>query len=237
MNQDFNGGVTVMGDPTYVAAVIGQLRQIEADRGAGAVLLRWHARQWMHVSGVTSAAANANRVVIHADSRPDEAIADDPIGANPASGLPGAGFGSSVRLRFNPTLRETAPASVRQPICTLVHELTHALRMRHGLSTAHQRMGDDFDSIEEFYAILIENIYRSGRGLPLRQSHHGWAAMNPPRAYWNEPRYDAIFDRLFNTMHRFAEDMAAVTVPYNPLRDYSASGSFGTGFFLSATAR
>lgn len=236
MNQEFNGGITVTGAPAYVAAVIAQLRAVAADGGAGAVLLRWHGMRWMHASGVTSAAANANRVVIHADSRPDEAVADDPIGANPRSGFPGAGFGSGVHLRYSPDLRE-AGTGVRQPICTLVHELTHALRIRHGLSTASQRLGEDFDSIEEFYAILVENIYRSGRGLMLRQNHHGWAKMMPQRVYWDEPRYDAIFDRLFCTMTRFADDMATVDVPYNPLRDYRASAAFGTGFFRAATAR
>lgn len=35
-------------------------------------------------------------------------------------------------------------------------------------------VNEDFDDSEEFLAILVENVFRSGLGWPLGRDHHGW---------------------------------------------------------------
>ena len=86
----------------------------------------------------------------------------------------GSGSGSNVCVYFTSQdhLKElTSPGG--RPDEVLLHELVHALRMAQGRSLC-LFMPDNYDTIEEFYAILIANIYRSECGYrTLRASHFG----------------------------------------------------------------
>jgi hypothetical protein len=76
----------------------------------------------------------------------------------------GTGTGSDVCLYFTSQdhLKELMKAGGR-PDEVLLHELVHSLRMMLGCSFC-MSMPDDYDTVEEFHAILIANIYRSECG-------------------------------------------------------------------------
>ncbi|MDQ3650097.1 MAG: hypothetical protein M3458_07470 [Acidobacteriota bacterium] len=59
---------------------------------------------------------------------------------------------------------------------TLFHELVHSLRRARTWTTPtnyldHTPLTDGFDNIEEFYAVLVTNIYSSESGRTLRRDH------------------------------------------------------------------
>jgi hypothetical protein len=91
--------------------------------------------------------------------------------------LMGTGGGSRSVIRFSPEVSEQIRGPGNDADEVLLHELAHAYRMSQGLHRC-ERMGDsydageDWDSIEEFFAILIANIYRSEcRRQGLRADH------------------------------------------------------------------
>jgi hypothetical protein len=68
----------------------------------------------------------------------------------------------------------------------LVHELTHALRAKMGVTQKRQTC-NAYDNQEEFFAILVENLFRSecrknGQALLLRWHHVGFTELPPKLA-------------------------------------------------------
>ena len=65
----------------------------------------------------------------------------------------------------------------RHDDCALLHELVHAARMMWGVvqTLRFEPAGDErvwgFRNSEEYYAVLIENMYRSERQIPMRQDY------------------------------------------------------------------
>jgi hypothetical protein len=110
-----------------------------------------------------------------------------------AAHTPGPGMNASVHFdvgRWLPgTIRgcragygsiATAPDEI------LLHEMCHALRAMKGQMNRSNTIGGQslvqpgyaYDDIEEFFAILVSNMYLSEKGLTtLRQDHHGFAAL------------------------------------------------------------
>jgi hypothetical protein len=98
-----------------------------------------------------------------------------------ATGQPiiGTGEGSNVTIEYNPitwiveTLR-TGHIGNFLPDDVLVHELTHGLRMLEGLILTNDMGNSDdtqrFGNTEEFYALLVANIYVSERNKQMGMS-------------------------------------------------------------------
>jgi hypothetical protein len=60
----------------------------------------------------------------------------------------------------------------------LVHEMVHALRFARGLLNSVPTWDKGYDNEEEFFAILVANIYSSEKGRTrLRAGHHGYVLM------------------------------------------------------------
>jgi hypothetical protein len=60
----------------------------------------------------------------------------------------------------------------------LVHELVHSLREMRGQLNCIPTRTTGYDNQEEYFAILLQNIYASEKGLTiLRRNHHGFAPM------------------------------------------------------------
>lgn len=95
----------------------------------------------------------------------------------------GTGYGANVTIQYHPMMwlmdsLKTGKVGNLMPDDVLVHELLHALRMMNGLISTMD-LGDPnhstlFGNTEEFYALLVANIYvserngKEGRGQPLR---------------------------------------------------------------------
>jgi hypothetical protein len=151
-------------------------------------------------------------------------------------------------IKFSP--RFAKRASRRSGLCreiwmegdeVLLHELVHAMRAARKVQDCRElgRGLASFDSREEFFAVLIENIYRSERRLgkafkgkldaqvPLRRNHRlGRMFAGEAQAFnkdllklelvltlWNDPRMEAMCRKI-----------SAVETAFNPLRWALAKG-------------
>jgi len=130
----------------------------------------------------------------------------------------GTGKGSDVIVRYTPWRFTAAEQAV-----TLLHELEHSAEQCQGVLFSNA-IDWCFDTASEFDAILVENIFRSERGMTLRKDHHGWSVLKT-----NEmmvPQVDALKRVISSFRARLpllAHELAKIDTPYNPLR----SGAHG----------
>jgi hypothetical protein len=148
----------------------------------------------------------------------------------------GEGGGSGSTISFTPDVTDRIHGPGHEPDEILLHELVHALRALLGQKRC-EAVGDRFDNIEEFGAILITNIYRSECGRSgLRGDHtvddcpgksNGEKCLKPmagnlvdAKAFY--ARFKAQMDRLFNSDLRSLGRQLAVEVncDFNPLYEY-----------------
>jgi Effector protein len=112
----------------------------------------------------------------------------------------------------------------------LVHELVHAMRDMEGKFNpiALREPDKDYDDVEEFYAILVANIFMSERGeKQLRKDHHD--VKHPLKAAWSTSAgflSDATNRKWVSRFCLFEEptlarQIAALTTsPFNPIREF-----------------
>jgi hypothetical protein len=164
---------------------------------------------------------------------------------------PGTGRGTSSTIEFTPG---TAVAPYRakcgtrgaraatcaqrlqadmQPEDTLVHEMTHSVREMEGLFNQIPTEVPGYENEEEFFRVLVQNIYISETGrMLLRKDHDGDAmdgVMNDSQRFLGKgkPRLsieEKMNRRLVNkfvTLHpRFAADLATSSARFNPVKEY-----------------
>jgi Effector protein len=139
----------------------------------------------------------------------------------PGRGKKGSGRGSDVAIYYTPQdYIETKNAPGGRTDEILLHEMVHALRMSKGKSLCVS-FGDDYDTQEEFYAILITNIYRSeNRYTVLRANHFGHLPLMRPLtddgAFYQ--RYKLWIDILVNEWNPLCKSLARVSCAFNPIR-------------------
>jgi hypothetical protein len=156
-----------------------------------------------------------------------------PVGEVPVTGF---GTGTSCILQFDPVtwiayckdgIKHKCDNAGAKPDEVLVHEMTHATRAMRGLLNS-MPLGSNYDTEEEFLAILVANIYISESGRPedLRLDHHGSAQLrdNTDAAFLpardpNAYRYRLI-DQFIRQQPKLTADLARVQCPFNPLRRY-----------------
>jgi hypothetical protein len=74
----------------------------------------------------------------------------------------------------------------------LLHEMVHGLRQIRGTTSFHKPLDSpNMDTVEEFIAIVVSNVYRSELKRPgLRADHHGFTALpemqEDPRVFLNQ---------------------------------------------------
>ena len=131
----------------------------------------------------------------------------------------GTGAGSDVCVYFTSQdhLKELMAPGGR-PDEVLLHELVHSLRIAQGCALCLP-MPDDYDTVEEFYAILITNINRSEcRYRTLRANHFGktnLADTDDARFY---AKYRDTIDSVVRQMRGLCQSIAAVQCGFNPIR-------------------
>jgi hypothetical protein len=109
----------------------------------------------------------------------------------------GTGLGSSVALHYNPEFTDGVPACPRDGKTTvgpcklllgaadekddqLLHELVHAMREMRGQMSLVPTQNKQWENEEEFFAILVTNIYVSEKGQKiLRATHHDMSRLDP----------------------------------------------------------
>jgi hypothetical protein len=128
----------------------------------------------------------------------------EPMVTNPRPGTPGVlsgeGKGIDVPVRFSASsymaggvcqvIGDSVPGSPgSEPDEVLFHELVHAYAMMSGKYFARPTFGklEDYGDVEEFFAILITNIYATdpnnpSKGRPLRADHVGYDKLDPAQA-------------------------------------------------------
>jgi hypothetical protein len=151
--------------------------------------------------------------------------------------------GSDIKIWYNPDTFQSMTAKMdvdpknhMQPEDALFHELVHAVRAMRGQINAAPGFGG-FENREDFYAIMLTNIYLStrGRNFDMRGDHRQWwsplpaAYANNPFNFFDDSR--AAIEQLFHEMPTFCNDIAKFTSVWNPLyvRNFSKGISESQG--------
>ncbi|HEV3196535.1 MAG TPA: hypothetical protein VGZ73_01480 [Bryobacteraceae bacterium] len=139
----------------------------------------------------------------------------------------GSGSGSDVCIYFTSQdhLKELSAPGGR-PDEVLLHELVHSLRMALGRSLC-LFMPDNYDTVEEFYAILVANIYRSECGYrTLRANHFGKTNLTDTDDGHFYTTFKDKIDSFVTQMSGLCRSIAAVRCSFNPIRlALAATGS------------
>lgn len=147
----------------------------------------------------------------------------------------GLGGGSDVDVFFTPVIftkycnqHKPALKAGAQPDEVLIHEMFHATRMMRGVFDPRP-LGFLYDTEEEFFAILLANIYASetGRPLDLRSDHHDFAPLLAntdtrflPKKDMSDYRYRLV-DKLVRQEPQLANDLRHLKhTAFNPVRRY-----------------
>ena len=140
----------------------------------------------------------------------------------------GTGKGSNVYVRYHPaTWTEHNKRAGRilpgaGPGEILFHEMLHGYRMLTGNLRQDKVPGyPEFDDIEEFYAILAANVYRTQRGFRAhRFNHHGFAKLDPSMdsslAFYT--MFQDVIDAWFTQQQPYCMAMARTVAKFNPFR-------------------
>jgi Effector protein len=139
----------------------------------------------------------------------------------PGRGKQGSGHGSNVAIYYTPQDHiptKNDPGGRTDEI--LLHEMVHALRMSKGKSLC-LAFEDNYDTQEEFYAILITNIYRSeNRYTILRANHFGHLPLMAPLTddgvFYQ--RYKLWIDILVTEWNPLCKSLARIRCAFNPIR-------------------
>ncbi|MEO8052098.1 MAG: hypothetical protein ABI833_16920, partial [Acidobacteriota bacterium] len=111
----------------------------------------------------------------------------------------------------------------------LLHELVHGARMaslKLNLGPAAEKGLIMYDNDEEFFAVLVENIYQSElKSGPLRSSHTGFMEMD--KNLQGSLGFFQVSGNAFEKVEKFATEnpglakaLANIEVPFNPLNAY-----------------
>jgi hypothetical protein len=152
--------------------------------------------------------------------------ADGPVENRDQTGRPkpgpvGTGLGADAVIYITPQdYIATSNLPGGRPDEVLLHEMVHALRIEKGLNLC-LGIGENYDSIEEFHAILITNIYRSENGKKTLRAHHNGKTLLPEpltddgRFYQH---WKAYVDLLVSQMRPLCTGLARVRCAFNPMR-------------------
>jgi hypothetical protein len=131
----------------------------------------------------------------------------------------GTGTGSAVDMYF----WSADPLGLRSQTYgaddVLLHELTHALRMVSGVEYGRSVTGG-YGNQEEFLAVLVTNMYRSNKNLPLFDY-----ALNPinPNTFLDtrmSPTPRELIRRLRDRQPSLFAALKSVHAPFNPVKQF-----------------
>lgn len=149
--------------------------------------------------------------------------------------LVGQGGGSDSSVSFTPVMftkycnqQKKGHKSGAQPDEVLFHEMVHATRQLRGLFNPLP-LGFLYDTEEEFFAIVLANIYASetGRPVDIRSDHHGFEHLSTdvnakflPKRDVSDYRYRLV-DKLVQQEPKMARELDRLKhASFNPVRRY-----------------
>lgn len=115
---------------------------------------------------------------------------------------------------------------------SLFHELVHALRMVAGtmvLPGSPSRVVDGglrfYDTIEEFYVIVVSNIYASELKMNLRSSHHGFRNLDDDldtsfEFFQVGGKSFELIEGFVKTHRGLSGRLSEIKTPFNPIRAF-----------------
>jgi hypothetical protein len=181
--------------------------------------------------------ADAQATNDRAANAPFQPLRDAWDGHRLPDGGHGTGTGSDARIHYSPSvftdedafewdgtarsawfnMTGTFPADPGQdPAEILLHELVHALRMMAGRMD-YVALGHRFDTREEFFAILVTNMYSSERGpfRPLR-ADHSRGNLADPQTWRDNPELQTLIRNLCASSPALANRLMRLKLPFNP---------------------
>ena len=133
----------------------------------------------------------------------------------------GRGVGADSVIDFQLELWNYPPSAFQGPEQVIVHELFHAMRQTFGAIRNTPLEG--FMTVEELYAVFVENMFLNETGRPLRGNYHpGGAGTSPDHAMAHNPSFHAPMRDLTAMMPTIVHALAQVATDYNPFRDWLA---------------
>jgi hypothetical protein len=114
------------------------------------------------------------------------------------------------------------PGAARDEI--LLHELVHVYMIQRGISsirnlhrTRFARRLRRFDIVDDFFAIMITNVYSSECGRSARRDHHGFRPLNRnAMSIISDARMRALFDALATAAPGLVAGLRAIDTTFNP---------------------
>src|SRR5262249_28407702 len=181
-------------------------------------------------SALASAGPDTPEAAAPSGVTPYRGLRDDPATAKDEryekAGFTGTGKGSSAHIEFDPKATDAEK--------TIVHELLHSLReMRGQLNQAPtETVLFQYENEEEFYAMLIGNIFLSEKGRDdLRASHIVYQELSvdlkTSAGFLGDTPYGKACRRLVNKFICDDYDVAQtiknhvpIATKFNPIREY-----------------
>ncbi|MBL8259230.1 MAG: hypothetical protein JNM60_05435 [Candidatus Competibacteraceae bacterium] len=149
--------------------------------------------------------------------------------ASAASARPSNQYLKNSRVRFMPYLTESCDQSDSKYAddSTLLHELVHGVRPRQFEKLKPQTTNDHWTDLEEFFAVMIENIYMSERGdREVRGGHQAGANTLPAtrtasyQFMEDQTNYQRVKDAL--KREKLAQELAKLDdIPFNPFAEFN----------------
>ncbi len=237
------GQTGVHGPEHYESTVEHLLKQIQHS-GTGAAVFgeidrRAHKKlQIIPLDGIFNAYAKATDYQ-HATpngvperSGVDGSLITDAAGHN----INGLGGGSDAVLKFTASTwvkycktGHVGHKNGAQPDEVLFHEMVHGAREMRGLFSP-QPLGHMYNTVEEFFAILVANIYSSetGRNIDLRSDHHDFTPLSHnqdsgtkflPTKDPTNYKYELV-EQFVRQESSLAQSLRHVHASFNPIRRY-----------------
>jgi hypothetical protein len=203
-----------------------------ADSGVGRAVLHGLDQAGKTVNVIWETRANSAAI-----NKNDETLASKPRvdcgplipnSPEPIRGI-GTGRGSDTRVGFDPTKYNGTRGPGHRADEILLHELVHSLRSCQGLVDCQRPDGiGDYDNVEEFYAVLLANIYMSEKGRsPLRADHHDYHPLMRPEEFHKSFLAESLIGQLWTQQRALVQAVAAVDCAFNPIRKLTGpSGAF-----------
>jgi Effector protein len=148
-------------------------------------------------------------------------------GKDVAGAAPGSGEGSDVEIRYTPWIFQSGIGGpgTNEPDEILLHEMVHGLREMSGVFFPGTKTRG-FDTLEEFVAILVSNIYRSETGRPGLRADHSFSSMlsaqlSDPVKYAQEYYSDLSLMRGENE-NMFFKLGRLTAIPFNPVAQFGS---------------
>jgi Effector protein len=211
----------------YERDVAAVLKEITGNK-IGAALL--HEFSWGHTINIVP--FNGRRNAVTEPTRGADSLQSGVtavVGAGPRQRrITGTGLGSDSRLAYNPTVSSELAGPGMKKDQFLFHEMVHAIRQNQGRTT-QQSMGSGFDLREEFYAVVLANIYISftDPSASLRANHHAdtgkYASYGIPSLEMRDLRrfsehFRTELLKLRDEMPGLTFKLSQIDCPFNPFK-------------------